>query len=866
MKKQIEEHALFSPPPELIDSERYAVPEGVEIIQDYAFNDWKRLRSLFIPASVAEIEDDAFPACYSLTSFEVAEDNPRYRSIDGVLFAKDGKTLVRYPEGKERERYVVPEGVEIIEANAFYGAASLGSVVLPKSVAKIKEFAFFDCSSLKAFDVAEDNARYRSIDGVLFTGDGKKLLAYPRRKKATDYAVPEGVVEIERDAFRDCSSLKTVVLSESVAAIGNRAFSDCYSLESVVFSKKLKRVGFAAFWFCSSLKSVVFPEGVRTIDQEAFGYCSSLESVVVPESVKSIGYNAFTSCSSLKSFDVAKGNPRYRSIDGVLYADKGKTLLVCPKALPGEVCVVPQGVKEIASEAFWDCRSVKSIVLPKSLKRIKNDAFWGCSSLESIDVPDGVKEIGSFAFRGCEALASIRLPKKLKTVQDSVFEGCSSLTRVDVPEGVDKIERQAFLNCSALESVVIPESVGEIGDSAFVNCSALKTIDLPKSLRKLGKDAFLGCSSLTSLDVGNNRPNCRSIDGVLFSEDGKTLLEYPSGADRENYAVPQGVEIINDDAFRENTTLKSVELPQNLVEIKSGAFSECSALTSVVVPEGTKLVGFHAFADCVSLKSFVVPQSVEEIGSDAFSGCAALTSIDVAKENPNYRTIDGVLFSKDGKTLVVYPSGKETARYVVPKEVETIEKCAFGVCKALTSIDVEKGSESFRSIDGILLSADGKKLVLYPSGRASDVCVVPDGVETIETWAFANCSSVKSIVLPESVRKLESGALINCASLQSIVLSKGLSIIERWAFGGCSSLTSIVVPEGVVEIEDCAFSRCSALRSVVLPKSVKEIGYGAFDPNEALTITAPQGSRGEEYARKNKIRFEPIERATTRRP
>ncbi|MBR5757897.1 MAG: leucine-rich repeat protein [Thermoguttaceae bacterium] len=252
------------------ETERFVVPDGVRRIGFHDFWFWDKLRSVVIPTSVEEIDEDAFFESGALESFEVAEGNARYRSIDGVLFSKDGKTLVKYPEGIKNDVYVVPESVETIERHAFYHCVSLTSVVLPQSlktivagafaecfalesfdvpenVTKIGRRAFFLCSELKAINVSENNPRYRSIDGILFSHDGKKLLKRPEGTKKEEYGVPQGVKEIEEGAFDSCSSLKKVVLPEGLKTIGDGAFWECSSLEEIVLPQSLDNIGDRAF-------------------------------------------------------------------------------------------------------------------------------------------------------------------------------------------------------------------------------------------------------------------------------------------------------------------------------------------------------------------------------------------------------------------------------------------------------------------------------------------------------------------------------------------------------------------------------------------------------------------------------------------
>ena len=313
-----------------------------------------------------------------------------------------------------------------------------------------------------------------------------------------------------------------------------------------------------------------------------------------------------------------------------------------------------------------------------------------------------------------------------------------------------------------------------------------------------------------------------------------------------------------------------------------------------------------AFYFCPSLESVVVPKNVEKIGIGAFDGCGSLTFVDVAEDNAQFQTIDGVLLSKDGKTLVIATRSMESERYVVPKTTETIlsgeafnlcpslkeivlsesvgkvGRAAFADCSSLTSIVVEESNAEFRSIDGVLFTKDGKTLVRYPAGRKSRSYTVPEGVEKIESGAFIRCSRLISIVLPESVESVGDFAFSDCSSLAAIVLPKNVreigdaafcrcfslrffnvpenvKSIGNSAFEGCASLSKITVPESVERIDQFAFVSCAKLTSIVIPTSVGEIGPYAFWGCNKLTIRASKGSYAEQYALENNIKFEPIE-------
>ncbi len=211
--------------------------------------------------------------------------------------------------------------------------------------------------------------------GVKYSKDGRKLLKAPQELKGC-YSVKEGTRIICDDAFFKCSSLTSIVISNSVVSIGDNAFKGCNSLSNVVIPNSVTTIEAGAFWDCSSLTSIVIPNSVVSIEDYTFMDCCSLLNIVIPDSVTSIEICAFSGCSSLSSV------------------------------------VIPNSVVSIGGSAFSGCSSLTSIVIPNSVVSIGDSAFEDCRFLLIIDIPDSVTSIGNSAFSGCNNL-SYKLKQEL---------------------------------------------------------------------------------------------------------------------------------------------------------------------------------------------------------------------------------------------------------------------------------------------------------------------------------------------------------------------------------------------------------------------------------------------------------------------
>lgn len=296
------------------------------------------------------------------------------------------------------------------------------------------------------------------------------------------------------------------------------------------------------------------------------------------------------------------------------------------------------------------------------------------------------------------------------------------------------------------------------------------------------------------------------------------------------------VKNIGGGAFRDCSSLTSIELPDSIMGIGYGAFSGCYGLTNIVIPDGVTYIGHYAFEYCYRLKSITLPDGATSIGDFAFKGCSSLTSIVIPKgvtsigiralrgcnafvsiqvdeDNPNYTSVDDVLYTKDKTKLIYCPEGKKEVEIL--SSVTSIEEGAFEGCSGLTSITLP---------DGVTSIGNGA----FEDCSSLTSIDLPDSVKNIGYFAFEDCRSLTSIVIPKGVTSIEPGTFYECRALASVVIPDGVTSIDGNAFYSCNALTSIVIPDSVTSIGSMAFGWCGALTSVVIPKGVTSIGDSAF--------------------------------------
>ncbi len=564
---------------------------------------------------------------------------------------------------------------------------------------------------------------------------------------ATKIVIPdmyegEKVTTIASEAFRGCSSVKSLTIGCNINSIGDLAFYYCDYLTEINYNATM----------CAdlNLENNVFHDA---------GKNSQGITVTIGNNVKKIPANLFYA-----SFAYLENLPR---ISRVLFEN-------------GSVC------EEIGSSAFEKCVYLQDAEIPNCVTAIGNSAFKSCYLLENIEIPSSVVSIGAGAFSSCNYLKSVTFEEGsvCETIGEEAFYKSVLIKHIEIPNSVTSIGDDAFSGCSSLEfneydtalylgnntnpylvlvtAISTPFTSCEVNAStkficslAFYDCNSLEEITIGRNVISIGENAFRSCNALEEIVVDENNTHFASHTGVLYNKEKTEFIHVPKAIKGE-IVIPEGISSIGTGIFAGLELFSSVIISNTVTDIESDAFYDC-ALESVTIGESVESIGDYAFAYCNLLESVTIPNSVTSIGKYAFRDCTSLASVTI---NDSTATLGAYSFT--GCTSL--------SSLTIGKNITSIGNGTFSGCSLLSSITI------------------GEK------------------VETIGNRAFFGCVLLESVTIESITVTIADEAFSGCSSLYSVDLGNGVTSIGVKAFVGCEYLKSIVLPNSLTLIGSHAFS------------------------------------------------------------
>ena len=714
-----------------------------------AFNFCTALKSIHLPATVTEIERNAFIYCKSLAAVTIEEGgeilkigNTAFKgtklsvtNINALIKNVTEISEYAYQETTstvdEDGTLVIPEGITTIGREAFRKANGIKKIQFPSSLVSIESYAFSECSNL------------------------------------TEVVIPDGVISIGDSAFRGCASLKKVVVPSSVVDLGNYAFISCFALEEADVACD---IGYRMFDGCDKLKNLTLGNTVTAIGDYAFNGCDSLERVVLPSSltnvgeVPAIGREAFRDCKKLESVAFAEN---YNQITIGEWAFSGcinLSKVVFPSNLVNMDAVNKVNCA-IGAYSFAGCTSLTELIGLEILEGIGDYAFSN-TGLTSIYIPATLSVFGASPFLGCK-LQSVELMDGNNTLmqQDGAIYDAAMTTLmlfplgydgdVTIPESVIALNDGVFAG-SMIRSITLSAGLREVSANAFDGCVNLKKVNCEGGLVSIGKFAFRGCTSLESIEFSI------ALDTISSSAF--------QGSGLKSVTIGVNVTLIADRAFKDCVNLESVNFDKRgtkTLRVLDYAFEGCVSLTGLELP--------WRLRDIVEKRTFVKPTPPHFpitadvcdpcIGVAAFSGCTKLETVTIEDEY-----VDGLVKS--------FTYGNK----------------AFMGCTSLKSIEISKyvktSSIPFIAIfygigESLFEGCVALKEVIFPAGCENEFRIGEN--------AFKGCAALQSIDLPATCTQLCESAFDGCIAIKTLNVPVAVTNIGKNAFNGWTAAQTIIM-------------------------------------------------------------------------
>lgn len=461
--------------------------------------------------------------------------------------------------------------------------------------------------------------------GIFISGAGQQKV---EAKTKVTYTLKKGTLTIKgkgampaKMKFRRNKKIKKVIIKKGVTSVSYEAFALCKNLNSVTIPSTVKTIGIRSF-YGTKISKITVPSKTKTIGQGAFGSCKSLKTIVMPgdfklkleedtddklwyvtsdqSAVDTITFNtklklANVSYLSANNLVVAKNDPSYQSIEGVIYTKDGKGIVRVPQKRTElkikEGCTefnmqsVLYNSTDSEGDEFNNCSKLKKIVIPSSVKSInkikyKTDRADACDMhVDTIEIAPKDFDANSLYALGSSLGKNITIESLMKLLPDQItYKDHMYITKdhgllkydgkdanVEIPEEITWIAPEVFYRNETLKNVKLPSKITTIEENTFYGCSELEAVVIPDQVTMIGKSAFDECTVLKSVTFGKS------------------------------------LKVIKDHAFA-SVNIRNFTIPSEIQKIETGAFAGINQIGTVTFEGSTKYVATDAFMNSTGIK------------------------------------------------------------------------------------------------------------------------------------------------------------------------------------------------------------------------------------------------------------------------
>ena len=722
-------------------------------------------------------------------------------------------------------------------------------------------------------DIFDFNETY-VMQAVLKLKDGTEIASdlMPLQERTEEASAEESVVENEQGEFRFKIVGREAVLMKyagkskeinvpekvenyEVTGIDSDAFLHAEDMvENISLPDTIKTIEQSTFSNLCKLQTLDLGEGIKSLDEGAICYCTKLKELYIPKSLTDMDEGAILGCEVLENITVAQDNPSFEVENGALLSKDGTVLYVAPTATSGTY-IVPDTVEVIGRYAFYECYGITEVVFPDNLKRINAHAFEE-TVLQTITLPESLQYIGDNAFSAgisglimdddyfLHEIQEIHFGSNLEWIGEGAFTGlCVRKFTVDeqnpyfmssddglvltkdgtflllcptgmngelnVPEGVENIAERCFEGNGSFDEYM--ENAGGIRKINLpVSLKYFNSMYLPENIEELHVCSVLdewenasGCDCMLTISGNSNY----KIEGnALYNQDETVLMAYVNNTEEDTFVFLETVREVDVNAF-----------------VNSG-----ESLKKIVIPE----------------KAVFEDMEIGKVAS-VFSGIFSLSDIEVDEKNPVFCSAGGVLFDKERKNLLVYPTGKEDTEYVIPEGVERVSVFALND-RDITKITVPSTLKAFH------LQNESESYCLTGLYNLKEIEIAADNPYMAEE---------NSVVYSKTTHRMMYITEINAPT---VVIPDGITTVGEGVFdylmGSDEKPSDIYFPDSLTSIQDDNFNGVTSYDqwdsiAVHIPSSVTEISENSFQESPGIELYVPEGSYAAQFAEEHGMNY-----------